>query len=69
MKKLEPWYWYADCTDSDYSCLCNNPEDAQTEVNDHGGVVQMLYQEADVKYLLKEIQTLKSKIKLLGASK
>lgn len=40
---VEPWCYYADCSDPDYSCLCNNAADAQTEVNDHGGTAVKLW--------------------------
>ncbi|WP_163027503.1 hypothetical protein, partial [Pseudomonas viridiflava] len=40
---VEPWYYYADCADPDYSCLCNNEADALTEVADHGGSVVKLW--------------------------
>lgn len=60
---VEPWFYYADCADQDYSCLCNNLEDAQTAVNDHGGVVQLLWNVAPD----RNTKALKAKIAQLQA--
>ncbi len=40
---IEPRYFYAECADPDYSCLCNNHGDALTAIADHGGTVTKLW--------------------------
>ena len=40
---VAPWYYFADCTDPDHSCLFNHEDEAQTQVADHGGEVVRLW--------------------------
>lgn len=40
---VAPWYYFADCTDPDYSGLYHHEGEAQTQVNDHGGHVVKLW--------------------------
>ncbi|AEO73817.1 TPA: hypothetical protein ONA42_001205 [Pseudomonas aeruginosa] len=43
LEKQEPFYYFADCDDSDYSHLFNTRSDALTQVADHGGSVVELF--------------------------
>ncbi|EMB9982514.1 hypothetical protein VAL34_001079 [Pseudomonas aeruginosa] len=43
LEKQEPFYYFADCDDTDYSGLHNTLGDALTQVADHGGSVVELY--------------------------
>ncbi|EPY8485824.1 hypothetical protein ACXG99_000308 [Pseudomonas aeruginosa] len=43
LEKQEPFYYFADCDDTDHSGLHNTLGDALTQVADHGGSVVELY--------------------------
>ncbi|MGC3581307.1 hypothetical protein ACPTKM_28410 [Pseudomonas aeruginosa] len=43
LEKQEPFYYFADCDDPDYSHLFNTRSDALTQVADHGGRVVELF--------------------------
>ncbi|MGI0706839.1 hypothetical protein ACRCPD_01730 [Pseudomonas aeruginosa] len=43
IEKQEPFYYFADCDDPDYSHLFNTRSDALTQVADHGGRVVELF--------------------------
>lgn len=43
LEKQEPFYYFADCDDPDYSRLYNTEGDALSQISDHGGDVVKLY--------------------------
>lgn len=43
LEKQEPFYYFADCDDPDYSRLYNTEGDAISQISDHGGDVVKLY--------------------------
>jgi hypothetical protein len=40
---VAPWFYFVECDDPDYSGLFNHESEAQTQANDHGGVVVKLW--------------------------
>jgi hypothetical protein len=40
---VEPWFYFVECDDPDYSGLFNHESEAQTQANDHGGEVVRLW--------------------------